>query len=76
MKNRLWNHINKKAWSLGRKRSCFLACYMLFCALCGGACYVLLGQWFLPATVWLISFIGYPCFFVGFLDGMIYLYNR
>ncbi|MGN0312256.1 MAG: hypothetical protein ACI4CC_05715 [Lachnospiraceae bacterium] len=76
MKNRLWNYMNEKAWSMRRKQKSFLACYMLFCALCGAVVYFLLGQWFLPATVWMVCFIGYPCFIFGFLDGMIYLYNK
>lgn len=72
----LWNMINGLNIKAGSKSVLFIFIMVVITGGFGGITWLIAGKWFLPDLWWLVCFIGYPAVFLGFLAGVIYLYNH
>lgn len=72
----LWELVNKLDVSVIGKNHVFIFCLAIVSGLIGAIVWFLLGKIFLPDISWFICFVGYPCVFIGYFGGVIYLYNH
>lgn len=72
----LWNVVNELNIENTMKNKIYLGLLILMNIVIGGALWWLLGRIFLPGIDWLLCFMGYPAIFVGFIGGVLYLYNH
>ena len=72
----LWNVVNGLDVRKDSKARVFLWLLAVANILIGAGLWLLIGRIFLPGTEWLICFMGYPAIFIGFFDGILYLYNH
>lgn len=47
-----------------------------FCAVVGALTWLAVGRFIFSGLPWLICFIGYPCIFIGFFGGILYIYQN
>lgn len=72
----LWNIVNAFKAKSTIKMKLFLCFLVIANIVMGAGVWFLIGRIFLPGIDWLICFMGYPAVFVGFLGGVLYLYNH
>ncbi len=75
MSKKLFKWINEKAWNKTTKNKIFIVCSVL------SFCFVGMILWLpfmmiLPGVETFICFVGYPGFFLGFIGGIVFLYNH
>lgn len=74
--NALWMAVNGFTMKSTTKNIIYVGLRMLANVVIGGIAWCLVGRLFLPQIEWLICFMGYQAVFVGFLGGILYLYNH
>lgn len=74
--NKLWNAINGLNIKRVSKNKLYLMTTIFTNIIIGGAAWLILGRLILPGTGWLFCFMGYPAVFIGFLGGILFLYNH
>lgn len=72
----IWTLINSKEMSLAKKNSLFLILNTLIFSLIGFITWFAIHFFTFNKISWAICFTGYPGFFVGFVGGIIYLYQQ
>lgn len=72
----LYELINKKFWDNLKKAYIFLLANILVCSLIGFLLWRIIFSHSLEGIDWMLCFIGYPAFFIGFLGGLMTLYNH
>lgn len=71
--NRLWNGINKLNYAYEMKIRIFLALNSIIYGLLGLAAWILIRNAACFSAEYIICFVGYPGFFIGYLGGFIFL---
>lgn len=73
---KLWNIVNEYKLNSFVKNKIFITLLIAINIVLGAAIWLLAGRFYLPGIDWLICFMGYPAFVVGFMGGILYLYNH
>lgn len=74
--NKLWNAINKLRIKKNMKNKLFLSVLIIINLIFGFLLWMALGRFVLLGIDWLVCFLGYPAYFIGYFGGTIYLYNH
>ncbi|MCR5747622.1 MAG: hypothetical protein K6G03_07925 [Lachnospiraceae bacterium] len=72
----IWNIVGSLRLKNAVKKKLFVLIMVFINILAGALVWYLAGRIFLPQTEWLLCFMGYPAFFIGFFGGNIFLYNQ
>lgn len=73
---KLWTIINELKIKKLMKNKLYLGLMILANIIIGGLIWLVIGRYILPGLDWLLCFMGYPAIFIGFLGGILYLYNH
>ena len=72
----IWSVLENKNWNDKCKKYLFLLINcLLFCVL-GFVAWLIVRQISFETVDWMICFMGYPTFFLGFVGGVVYLCRK
>ena len=73
--NIIWKTVSATSYLDQTKQRLFLLLNTLLFSLIGLIVWLTVGRLFAPGWHWLICFIGYPGYFIGYIGGIFYLYK-
>lgn len=72
----IWNYLKKKNLYKSTKTHLFITLSMILYSSLGFICWLLIRHFFFNTKTWAICFIGYPGLVIGYIGGVLYLYNH